>query len=288
MELRILRYFLTVSEEKNITHAAERLHITQPTLSRQLKQLEAELGVTLFYQEKRQLLLTKEGLLLKKRAQEILSLTEKTHQDLQTIKEELVGTISIGCGETKSMTLISQNMANFRKQYPNVQFKIFSSAADEIKEKLDAGLLDMGLLTKPVDISTYSYLHMPKQERWGILVKSDSPLSQKFSVSPRDLLHIPLITAQRLQVMEELKNWFGTSYEQLEIAATYNLLMNAANMVKNNVGTALCLDLEADFEDLTFIPLKPALKTGSVLIWKKDALLSNASRKFIEQLKENI
>ena len=202
MELRVLNYFLMVAREENITRAAQLLHVTQPTLSRQLMQLEEELGVQLFHRGKHSVRLTEEGMLLRRRAQELVSLSEKTKQELQCREEVPAGEIAIGCGETKSMSLLSSSMVSFRERYPLVQFSIYSAIADDIKERIEKGLLDMGLLVEPVDISKYEYIRLPVKERWGVLVREDSPLARKASVTPEDLLDIPLIMSRR----EPVKN----------------------------------------------------------------------------------
>ena len=285
MELRVLNYFLMVAREENITKAAQLLHVTQPTLSRQLMQLEKELGVQLFHRGKHSVRLTEEGMLLRRRAQELVSLSEKTKQELQCREEVPAGEIAIGCGETKSMSLLSSSMVSFRERYPLVQFSIYSAIADDIKERIEKGLLDMGLLVEPVDISKYEYIRLPVEERWGVLVREDSPLARKASVSPEDLLDIPLIMSRREPVKNQLASWFGTVFDQMEIAATYNLIVNAAFMVEQGLGVALCFDLGAVFENLRFVPLWPRMETGSVLVWKKNQALSSAQAQFIRHIR---
>ena len=285
MELRVLNYFLMVAREENITKAAQLLHVTQPTLSRQLMQLEEELGVQLFHRGKHCVRLTEEGMLLRRRAQELVSLSEKTKQELQCREEVPAGEIAIGCGETKSMSLLSSSMVSFRERYPLVQFSIYSAIADDIKERIEKGLLDMGLLVEPVDISKYEYIRLPVKERWGVLVREDSPLARKASVTPEDLLDIPLIMSRREPVKNQLASWFGTVFDQMEIAATYNLIVNAAFMVEQGLGVALCFDLGAVFENLRFVPLWPRMETGSVLVWKKNQALSSAQAQFIRHIR---
>lgn len=218
-----------VAREENITKAAQLLHVTQSTLSRQLMQLEEELGVRLFHIGKHSVTLTEDGMLLRRRAQEIAALSEKTISELKNKGDMLSGEIFIGCGETGSMEILSENIRNFREIYPLVQFHIYSATADDIKECIEKGLLDIGLLTVPVDISKYEFIRMLGKERWGVLVNPDSPLYVKESVSPADLSGIPLIMVQRNSVKNELANWFGDIYEQLDVAATYNLILNAAS-----------------------------------------------------------
>ena len=285
MEFRVLRYFLMVAREENITRAATLLHITQPTLSRQLMQLEEELGVRLFHRSKHSIVLTEEGMLLKRRAQEMVSLSDKTVRELSHNREILSGEIAIGCGETKSMEFLSERIRDFQREHPLVQFHIHSAIADDIKERIEKGLLDMGLLTEPVNVGKYEFIRMPQREKWGVLTRRDSALALKKEIRPEDLLHIPLLMVRRELVRNELASWFGDCYEELKIAATYNLIMNAASMVKSGIGTALCFDIGANFyDDLCFIPLVPAMETGSVLVWKKNQMFGAAASSFIRFL----
>lgn len=286
MEIRVLKYFLMVAREENITKAAALLHLTQPTLSRQLMQLEEELGVKLFHRSKHSIILTEDGMLLKRRAQEIVSLSRKTVQELSHKEDVLSGEIAIGCGETKGMLFLSEQIRKFQHKYPLVQFSIHSAIADDIKERIEKGILDIGLLMEPVDVGKYEFIRMPQKEKWGILVRKDSELAAKESINPEDLTSVPLIMVKRELVKNELASWFGDYYEGLQIAATYNLILNAAAMVERGIGIALCFDLGVAFyEDLCFVPLTPTLETGSVLVWKKNQTLGMATSQFMSFLK---
>ena len=285
MELRVLKYFLAVAREENITKAAALLHLTQPTLSRQLMQLEEELGVQLFRRSRYHIELTEDGMLLRRRAQELVDLAEKTTREFTLRETELMGEIAIGAGETQSMSFLSRAMVSFREHYPKVTFRIFSANADDVKERLDTGLLDMGLLTEPVDVGRYAFCRMKERDRWGVLVRLDSPLANLNSVTPDDLERVPLIISGRERVQRELANWFGDRWERLQIAATFNLILNAANMVRYGVGTALSFDLNFSFDDLRFIPLSPTMDTGTVLVWKKDQVLTPAVEAFHQHIK---
>lgn len=285
MELRVLRYFLTVAQEENITKAAALLHVTQPTLSRQLMQLEEELGSKLFHRGQYRVILTDAGMLLRRRAQEIVELADKTEREFAQAQGELAGEIAIGCGETQGMTFLSQRIRSFRELYPQVQFCIYSANADDVKERLEKGLMDMGLMTEPVDIGRYAFLRLPQKDQWGVLVPKGSALAQKESVTPRDLVGVPLLLSGREKVRSELANWFGEDYEHMEVAATFNLILNAANMVKNGVGVALCFYLENISDALQFVPLSPRLETGTVLAWKKDKPFSPAAEQFYQYIK---
>lgn len=225
MEIRVLRYFLMVAREENITKAANLLHLTQPTLSRQLMQLEEELGVTLFRRSKHRIILTEDGMLLRRRAEEIVSLAEKTRDDLRHKQDHLAGTIAVGSGELQSSRFLTQLIAAFQKENPLVSFRIYSGNSDNIKERIERGLLDIGLLQEPVDIAKYHFVRTPVQEQWGVLVRADAELAAKDRVSPADLAGLPLILPDRENVQNELLNWFGSLAEKLRITATGNLLI---------------------------------------------------------------
>ncbi len=285
MELRVLRYFLAVAREENITKAAAMLHLPQPTLSRQLMQLEEELGVQLFQRSRYRIILTNDGMLLRRRAQELVDLADKTAREFSDRETELMGEIAIGAGETRSMTALSRAIQSFRCLYPKVVFRIFSANADDVKERLDMGLLDMGLLTEPVDVGKYAFCRMQEKDRWGVLVRADSPLAALEAVTPEDLEAVPLLCSGREGVQRELANWFGDRWERLEIAATFNLILNAANVVRCGVGAALGFDLNLAFDDLCFLPLAPPMETGTVLVWKKDQVLTPVMEVFRRHVK---
>ncbi len=285
MELRVLRYFLAVAREGSITRAAEKLHITQPTLSRQLMQLEEDLGASLFHRNNHRITLTEDGMLLKRRAQELLELAEKTQREFQSM-EELSGEIAIGCGETRNMAFLSDLMVSFREQHPLVQFRIRTATADDVKERIEKGLLDMGLLLEPVETSHYDSIRMPQEENWGALVREDSPLAEIGSASPKALLDWPLLLPWRESVNSQLMGWFGKDYKQIQIAARFDFTFNAAIMVKHRMGVALCHDKEtAFFPNLRMVPLLPKLENGAVLVWKKDLPRSRAVEQFIAHIR---
>lgn len=288
MELRVLRYFLAVAREENITKAAALLHVTQPTLSRQLMQLEDELGVQLFRRSQYRVILTEDGMLLRRRAQEIVELADKAERELQHHETELTGEVAIGCGESVAMTFLSEHIRAFRALHPQVQFRIYSAIADDVKERIEKGLLDMGLLTELVDIGRYAFLRTPQKDRWGVLLPKDHPLAQQPAVTPDDLLGIPLLLSGRETIRSELASWFGDAYEKIEIAATFNLVLNAANMVKNGIGAALCFDLGNLSDEVSFVPLSPTLETGTVLAWKKDQTDSPAVEQFLHFIRHTI
>lgn len=293
MELRVLRYFLMAAREENITHAAQLLHVTQPTLSRQLQDLEEELGTKLFERSNHRIILTQDGLLLRRRAQEIVELADRTKRDFVRREAELCGEVAIGSGETRSMSALAQILASFRQAYPRVRYRFYSGNADHIKERMENGTLDMGLMPEPVDIAKYEFLRVPVMEEWGVLTREDSPLGRLKAVRPEDLAGRPLMLSGREAVQNELANWLGASLDELDIRIRYNLLYNVAMLVKNGFGDALCIRLDCAYPGLRFVPLSPALRFGSLLAWKRrqavspavDALLRHA-KKYLEGISD--
>ena len=282
MEIRVLKYFLLVAREENITKAANLLHLTQPTLSRQLMQLEEELGVQLFRRSKHHIILTEEGMLLRRRAEEIVALADKTKDDLQHREEQLTGTIAVGSGELQSSRFLTQLLTAFQEKNPLVRFAIYSGNSDNIKERIERGLLDVGLLQEPVDISKYGFVRTPCREQWGVLVRDDSELAARENVSPAELASVPLILPERESVQNELFNWFGSYAEGLHITATGNLLYNLASLVRASGGSVLTLNLDCTYEGLRFIPLSPPLESNTVLVWKKAQTFSAAAAALIK------
>ncbi len=286
MDIKTLRYFLVVAREGNITRASELLHITQPTLSRQIMQLEEELGAKLFKRSSHGIGLTEDGMRLKKRAQEMVLLAEKTEKEFRQKEDTVSGEIAIGSAEAKSVHNLAERITAFREKYPMVQYDLYTANADDIKERLDRGILDIGLLTEPVDVSKYNFIRLAKRERWGILVHRDSGLAGKEKVTPEDLLQIPLFLVRRLLVKNELAGWFGDYFDHLHIAGTYNLVNNAAVMAENKIGAVLCLDMGNRNENLCFVPLSPAVEAGAVIVWNKNQIHAPAVSSFIEFLKK--
>lgn len=286
MELRVLRYFQMVAREENITRAAQFLHVTQPTLSRQLMQLEDELGTKLFKRKNHSIFLTEDGMRLKKRCKDILELADQIDREF-TGKQDggISGKITIGSAETKSIADIAKVMEKFQEDNPLVQYEIYTANADDVKEKIENGTVDVGVLSEPVDISKFNFIRMNKKERWGILTRNDSHLAGKEYIEPKDLTGSPLIMVKRELVKNELGSWFGEYFDGLDIAAEYNLLNNAAILAQNNIGSVLCFDVGADYDNLKFIPLNPEVKTGFVLVWRKNQTLPEAVSEFIKKMK---
>lgn len=288
MEIRVLRYFLTVVREESITKASETLHITQPTLSRQLAQMEEELGVKLFDRGTRKIRLTNEGILFRRRAEEILQLVDKTEQELVEQEEQVEGKISIGCGEIASVQLLPGLFRNFHQKYPRVTFDIFTATADLVKEQMDRGLIDIGLLLEPIDMEKYDFIRMDMKEKWVVLIPPNDPLAEKEFITAGDLSELPLILPRRMQVQSELASWFGDHYKNLNVLFTSNLSTNGAIMVNQGLAYSLVIEGAVPFWDsskVTYRPLYPELWATSVLAWKRGQPFSLAATKFIEFLK---
>lgn len=227
-------------------------------------------------------------MLLRRRAEEIVSLAEKTKDDFRHRQEHLAGTISIGSGELKSSRFLTHLITDFQKENPLVTFTIYSGNSDNIKERIERGLLDVGLLQEPVDITRYSFVRTPVREEWGILVREDSPLAFKSSVSPEDLAGVPLILPSRENVQNELLNWFGPHAEHLHITATGNLLYNLAFLARDSGSCVLTLNLDCAYEGLRFVPLSPKMESGTVLVWKKAETFSPAATAFLAYARDFI
>ena len=293
MEIRVLRYFLAVAREGSITAAANTLHLTQPTLSRQLQDLEKELGQKLLVRGKYKVSLTPEGMILRKRAEEIVDMVEKTESEFQSIKDIVSGDIYIGCGETDSMKYVANVMKELQDEYPDIKFHIYSGNAEDVTEKLDKGLLDFGVLIQPIDLSKYDNLPLPDKDVWGVIAKKDSPLAQKDKVTLKDLVNVPLIASRQMSKKYSSQSgfldWFGKEFEHLNIAATYNLVYNAAIMVNAGIGYAVTLDKlvnTSDTTNLCFIPLSPRLESGLDIVWKKHQIFSPAAKIFLDRLQK--
>lgn len=289
MELRILQYFLMVAREENITRAAKQLHMTQPTLSRQLMQLEDELGKPLFIRGKRKIELTDEGVLLRRRAEEILSLVNKTEQEITQSEEEMVGQIMIGTGIfSSSQAVLSQVIEEFHDEYPLVKFDIYVGNADLIKERVNQGLVDIGLLLEPVDISKYNHLRIPLQEKWGIIVSKTNFLAHKPYVKKEDLKELPLFLTNREIVQSEISNWLKGDV-LLHSMFSYNFASAILPFIQDDQGAAITVEgayQVLNQKNICFIPFYPELSTNTVFIWKKYTRLSPVIDRFIKKVQE--
>ena len=287
MELRTLRYFLAAAQEENITRAADVLHVTQPTLSRQIMDLERELGVTLLLRGKNGLTLTDDGIFFRQRAQEIVELADRLEKSFVERQNDIAGMVVIGASEAVGSQTLARLIKEFSEKYPLVQFTLYNETVDNIKDRLDKGLVDVGLLLEPVDVTKYDYVRLSQHDTWGLLMRDDHPLTCRETLTADDVAPYPLILPLRDSVRAEIVNWLGREEKELRIPLFYTLLSNAALMVAEGLGCAFCMDgalaIRSD-PRLRFIPLEPRRMTHSVLVWKKNNLFSPATSLFIQEI----
>lgn len=287
VELRTLRYFLAAAQEGNITRAADILHITQPTLSRQIMELERELGTTLMLRGKNGLTLTDDGLFFRQRAEEIVELADRLEQNFTERKSDVSGLIAIGASESVGSRLFARLIKRFSDKYPLIQFHLYNEMADNIRDRLEKGLVDVGLLLEPVDTSKYDFVRLSQKETWGILMRDDHPLAERKTITPDEIAEYPLILPLRERVRNEILNWMRKEEKDLTIPLSYTLLSNAALMVEAGLGCAFCLDGALAIHSsphLSFVPISPEHTTRSVLVWKKNQMFSPATALFIQEI----
>lgn len=289
MEIGVLRYFLAIAREGSITNAANFLHVTQPTLSRQIRDLEEELGQKLFVRGSHNMTLTAEGMILRKRAEEIISMVDKTEAEFSSMEHVIGGDIYIGGGETEAIRLVAEIAHDLRKDYPGIHYHLYSGNSEDVTERLDKGLLDFGILIQPADISKYDYIDIPARDSWGVLMRKDSPLAEKDVIRREGLLGIPLICSRQAISAKRGDNafvgWFGEAFDKLDIVTTFNLVYNAAIMVEAGIGCAITIDKIANTSEtssLCFRPLEPRLDAGLNIVWKKYQVFSSAAELFLE------
>ncbi len=286
LEIRVLRYFLAVAQEGSVTRAARALHLTHPTLSRQIRELEEELGQTLFSRGGRELSLTREGLLLRQRAEEIVGLAEITEKEFRSLGEKTVsGDLSIGCGESKALSFVTDALKVLQDEHPLIIPHFFSGNGEIVMDRLDKGLLDFAVLISAENTERYYSLPLPNHDTWGLLMDKDDPMAQKKAITAEDLLDIPLILSSQSLSRDELSGWLGFPMSRLHIAATYTLLFNGSLMVRSGLGYALCFDHIAPSgkdSPFAFRPLTSPLS----LVWKKHQILSAPAEAFLAKIRE--
>ena len=292
MELRVLQYFLAVAREQSIVRAAKSLHLSQPTLSTQIKGMEEELGKQLLIRGtkgSRKITLTEEGMILRKRAEEILNLVQKAKKEITLSDQVVVGDVYIGTGETDAVRLIARTARSLYEIYPGIHYHIASGNSDFVLEQLEKGLIDFGIIFGPVDQTKYNTIQIPYKDIWGVLMRRDSPLAEKAAITAEDLWDKPLIVSQQEDGNNALANWMQREISELEIVATYNLLFNASLMVEEGLGYAIGLDKiinTSGNSNLCFRPLSPKMENGMSIVWKKYQMFSKACEKFMMKLKE--
>lgn len=287
MELRELKYFLAVAREQSISKAAESLFMTQPSLSRQMQNLEKELGKQLFVRGNKKITLTEAGILLRKRAEEMMELYDKTQAELLTPPDSISGDIFIGSGESYTIETVAKVAKILQSDNPDITFHFFSGDASDVTEKLDKGLIDFGILVEPAELEKYDYLRLPLKDTWGVLMRKDSPLAQKEFITPEDLHDAPIIRSDQTMKRNALFDWFQKDAGSMNVVAIYNLLYNASILVKEGLGYAFCLsnliNTTGDSE-LCFRPINPMIESSLVVVWKKYQVFSKPAEKFLELL----
>ena len=287
MEIRVLRYFLEAAREGSITRAAKRLHISQPTLSKQLKDLEAELGKKLFDRGSCNVRLTDEGMLLRRRAEDILDMVDKTAAEFQALGEIAGGDIHIGCAESDGIRHLARCVKSVQARYPRIRVHLYSGDRSDLAERLEQGLLDFAVLVESNDLPKYDHIPLPGMDSWGVILRKDHPLAEKEAVAPEDLLEVPLI-CPRQGLQKELSNWFREKVDRLNIVATCNLVYNGGVMAREGLGCLLSFDKLADTgpdSPLCFRPLTPPLYSKLFLAWKKYAVFTPAAEVLLEEMK---
>ena len=290
MEIRVLRYFLETAREGNMTRAAERLFISQPTMSKQLKELENELGAKLFIRSNYSIRLTEAGMLLRDRAEDILSLVDKTKAEFKSLEETNSGDIFVGAPESEAMSLFAEAVHTLQKNYPRIRCNIYSGNLSDVCERLDKGLLDFAIVMSYVDLSKYNYLELPMKDTWGILMRKDDPLTGKSSFAASDLDKLPLICS-RQWIDQESPRWLGAAAKDMNIVATYNLVFNGSVMVRAGMGYAVVLDKlvnTGENSDLTFIPLSGVPQTEMYVIWRKYQTFTPIANLLLQELKTRL
>lgn len=293
MEIRVLKYFLAITREQSINRAAESLYLSQPSLSRQIQNLEEELGKQLLIRGTkgtRKITLTEEGMILKKRAEEILNLIEKTENEISLSDNIIAGDVYIGAGETDAVRLLAKIAKEIQSNYPDIHYHILSGNAEFVLEQLDKGLIDFGLVFGNVDSKKYNALKLSSKDTWGVLMRKDSELSHKKYITPKDLYDKPLIISHQRNQGGDFSSWLNCNLEKLNIVATYNLLFNASLLVDEGLGYAIVLDKiinTGDNSNLCFRPLEPAVEAELSFIWKKYQVFSKAAEQFLIKLNES-
>lgn len=291
MDIRVLQYFLTVAREESITAAAEVLHMTQPPLSRQMKELEEELGKTLFIRGKRKISLTEDGMLLRKRASELIELFEKMKTEISTSQNEISGTVYIGAPESEGMRIIAKAIQEINVSYPKIDFQLFSSNSFDTIERLDKGLIDFGILSEPVNLKKYNYLKLPYVNNWGLLMRNDHPLAKNERIKSADLLHYPLICSRQMLEEDGLSGWLGYDYKELNIVASYDLVNTPVLLVEEGVGAVITFNNLVNTSgdrNICFIPFEPQLESSLYIIWKKYQIFSVAADIFLKSVQTHM
>lgn len=292
MEVRVLRYFLAIAREGSMTGAANVLHVTQPTLSRQIRELEEELGTRLFVRHSHNMSLTPDGMRLRKRAEEVVDMLEKTEAEFAAGNETIAGDIHIGAGETRNMRHVADILRDLREEYPHIHIHLHSGNQEDVTERLDKGLLDFGLLIQPADLGKYDYVNLPENDVWGVVTRKTSALAARRTLRRQDLLGEPLLLSRqairRTSARNDFLEWFGEDFGKLDVAGTFNLVYNAAILAESGIGHVITLAGLVDISEgsaLCFRLLEPRLETVLNIVWKKQQVFSPAAEVFLRKIR---
>ncbi|MCD7994319.1 MAG: LysR family transcriptional regulator [Clostridia bacterium] len=290
MEIRVLRYFLEAAREENITKAAAYLHISQPTLSKQLKDLEQELGRKLFVRSNYSIKLTDEGMLLRKRAEDILEMVHKTTDEFKSLGTVTGGDVYMGCAESHLVKYLARAIKDFKQLYPGFRYHIQSGNTEQVTERLDRGLLDMVLIVESPNLSHYNYIEIPGVDTWGLLMRKDHPLAKKETITADDLIGIDLICSEQ-SMKADIPRWCGQKADALNFTGFTNLFYNGSVFVREGLGCMLTFANLADTgsdSDLCFRPLFPVLENKMYIIWKKYQVFTPIAELLIKELSERL
>lgn len=292
MEVRVLRYFLAVAREQSISGAAKSLHVTQPTLSRQLQDLEQELGTQLLVRGSRRITLTPEGMLLRRRAAEIVDMVDRAESEVRSSDHEVEGTVAVGTGPTEGVSTLVRASCELRRDHPGINFSFVGGDSTQTIERVDSGVVDFGMLTEAADLSKLNTLRLPATETWGVLVRTECPLAKSEGVRRDQLRRQPLVLARDQEWKAPLRTWMGTKWNNLDVAATYDCIPNAKSMAREGLGVVLITDSQAgalsEKDNLAFVPLSPVLTMGTQLAWKKSHGLSRACELFLRAVRREV
>lgn len=290
VEIRVLRYFLEIARASNMSRAADTLHISQPTLSKQIKDLEQELGKKLFRRSSTGLSLTDEGMLLRKRAEDILDMVDKTANEFQALNDIMGGEVRIGCAESHQIKYLARTICRFQKSYPLFRYHLTSGGTEQVLERLDRGLIDLAIIAEPPNLAKYSYLELPESDIWGLIMKKEDPLSQKETICIDDLTGLNLICSAQ-SIENDLPRWCGEKVDMLHFSGTVNLAYNGSVFVKEGLGYLLSFDNLIDTgsdSELCFRPLEPLLETKMYVIWKKHQAFTPIAELLLQELKTQL
>ena len=289
MEIRTLRYFLAVAREENMTRAAETLHVTQPALSKQLKSLEEELGKKLFTRHSFSIKLTDEGMLLRNRAEDLVSMADKIEKEFISLDDITGGDLFFGLAESYQISYLAREISKFKERYPGLKYHITSGDTEQVAEKLDKGLLDFTVLAETPDSSKYEYIEFPEADIWGVIMPADDKLARKKAIKIDDLIGLPLFCSEQ-SWENDIPLWAKGRMDELHLEGSFRLSYNGSIFAKEHLGYLLTFDklINTSAESgLAFRPLSPQLETKLYLVWKKYQTFSPIAEKFLEHVKES-